>query len=38
MYPATITGIVGQERYRIHYDGYGNEWDDTVGLQRIQPK
>lgn len=38
MYPATVTGIVGQERYRIHYDGYGNEWDETVGLARIQPK
>ena len=38
IYPAFISGIVGQERYRIHYDGYGNEWDETVGLSRIQPK
>src|SRR5262245_9433905 len=38
MYPATITAIVGQERYRIHYEGYGNEWDETVGLNRIQPR
>lgn len=38
IYPAVITGIVGQERYRIHYEGYGNEWDETVGLSRIQPK
>jgi hypothetical protein len=38
IYPAVVTGIVGQERYRIHYEGYGNEWDETVGLSRIQPK
>lgn len=38
MYSAAITAIVGQERYRIHYEGYGAEWDETVGLSRIQPK
>lgn len=38
MYQATVIGIVGQERYKIHYDGYGSEWDETVGLSRIQPK
>lgn len=38
MYSATITSIVGPERYRIRYDGYGSEWDETVGLSRIQPK
>jgi hypothetical protein len=38
IYPAFIAGIVGPERYRIHYDGYGPEWDETVGLSRIQPK
>lgn len=38
MYPAVIVGIVGQERYRIHFDGYGDEWDDTVGLNRIQQR
>jgi len=38
MYPAVIVGIVGQERYRIHFEGYGDEWDDTVGLARIQPR
>jgi len=38
MYQAVITAIVGQERYRIHYEGYGPEWDETVGLSRIQPK
>ena len=38
MYGAVIVAIVGQDRYRIHYEGYGNEWDETVGLARIQPK
>jgi hypothetical protein len=38
MYPAIVVGIVGQERYRIHFEGYGDEWDDTVGLNRIQPR
>jgi len=38
MYQASITTIVGPEKYRIHYEGYGPEWDETVGLSRIQPK
>jgi hypothetical protein len=38
IYPATISGIVGQEKYRVSYDGYGHEWDEIVGLSRIQPK
>ena len=29
MYAARVTGIVGQERYRVHYEGYGSEWDET---------
>ena len=38
LYSAIITEIVGHERYRIHYEGYGNEWDETVELSRIQPR
>jgi hypothetical protein len=38
LYPAVVTAIVGQERYRIHYEGYGPEWDEQVGVSRIQPK
>ena len=34
----SINAIVGQERYRVHYDGYGPEWDETVELSRIQPR
>ena len=35
-YPAVIIGIVGPEKYRIHYQGYGNEWDENVGRDRIR--
>jgi hypothetical protein len=38
LYPAQIVGIVGREKYRVHYEGYGDEWNETVGLSRIQPK
>jgi hypothetical protein len=38
LYNAQITAIVGREKYRIHYEGYGSEWDENVGLDRIQPR
>jgi RNA binding activity-knot of a chromodomain len=37
-YPAVIVGVVGPERYRVHYDGYGNEWDENVGTDRMGSK
>ena len=37
-YPAQIVEVVGKEQYRVHYEGYGSEWDENVGLSRIQPK
>jgi hypothetical protein len=37
-YPAQIVDVVGKERYRVHYEGYGAEWDETVGLDRMQPR
>lgn len=37
-YAAQIIEVVGKERYRVHYEGYGSEWDETVGLSRIQPR
>jgi len=37
-YPAVIVGIVGPEKYRVHYEGYGNEWDENVATDRIQSK
>ena len=37
-YAAQIIEVVGKERYRVHYEGYGPEWDENVGLSRVQPK
>jgi hypothetical protein len=38
LYSAAILEEVGPDRFRVHYDGYGPEWDETVGLNRIQRK
>ncbi|MEM9691700.1 MAG: hypothetical protein AAGA56_04090 [Myxococcota bacterium] len=35
-YSAVIIGVVGPERYRVHYEGYGSEWDENVGRDRIK--
>lgn len=37
-YNAVIVGIVGPERYRLHYEGYGSEWDENVGRERLRSK
>ncbi len=34
-YPATIIKVQGADRYRIHYDGYKDNWDEDVGPDRI---
>lgn len=36
IYNATIVEVLGSERYRVRYDGYGNEWDEDIGLDRIR--
>ncbi|NUP10419.1 MAG: hypothetical protein HOW73_30585 [Polyangiaceae bacterium] len=38
LYPAQIVDVVGKERYKVRYEGYGSEWDEIVGLNRVQPK
>ena len=38
IYPATIVNVLGDDRYRVHYEGYGNEWDEDIALSRIQRK
>ena len=38
VYTATVLSVVGPDRYRVHYEGFGNEWDENVGLNRIQRK
>jgi hypothetical protein len=37
-YAATILNVLGDDRYRVHYEGYGNEWDEDIALSRIQRK
>jgi len=34
-YAATVIQI-GQNKVKIHYDGYGNNWDEWVGSNRIR--
>jgi hypothetical protein len=38
IYPATIVSVMGDDRYRVHYESYGSEWDEDVDLGRIQRK
>lgn len=33
-WPAVVTDVDADGRARIHYDGYGDEWDETVGPER----
>ncbi len=35
-YPATVIGTTPEGLTRIHYDGYGTEWDEDVGEDRIR--
>jgi hypothetical protein len=34
-FPATVIQPFG-DRFLIHYEGFGNEWNETVGLDRIR--
>ncbi len=35
---ASVIQVLGGGRYRIHYDGYDNSWDENVGPSRIRPR
>lgn len=35
IYTAIVQTVVAQDRFLVHYDGYGNEWDETVPIERI---
>lgn len=37
-YPATILSAQGSGQYMIHYDGYGDEWNEVVGEDRIRER
>ncbi len=34
-WPASILEVQGN-RYKIHYDNYGSEWDEAVSVKRIR--
>lgn len=36
VYNATIVEVLGSERYRVRYEGYGSEWDEEIGLDRVR--
>jgi hypothetical protein len=38
MYPATVVAVLGDDRYRVHYESYGDEWDEDIPMSRIQRK
>jgi hypothetical protein len=38
LYPATIIAVLGDDRYRVHYESYGDEWDEDIPMSRIQRK
>ena len=35
-YGASIIGIAGTDKYKIHYDGYESSWDEVVGPSRMK--
>jgi len=37
-YAAEIKSVEGQNRWKIGYDGYGANWDEIVGPERIRPR
>jgi len=37
-YAASVMEIKAPGRYKIHYDGYDNSWDETVGPSRIRAR
>ena len=36
VYHATIIEVLSDERYRVHYEGFGSEWDETIDVSRIK--
>ncbi len=37
-YPASVIAVPEPGAFTIHYDGYGAEWDETVGSARIRAR
>ncbi len=37
-YAAFVTAVTGRARYRVHYQGYDERWDEEVTADRIRGK
>ena len=35
-YTATILEVLGNERYRVHYEGYDDNWNEVVDIARMR--
>ena len=35
-YPGVIVAVEGVSRFRVHYDGYSEDWDETIPATRIR--
>jgi hypothetical protein len=35
VYAATVQSVLAADRFLIHYDGYGSEWDEPLSIGRI---
>jgi hypothetical protein len=36
VYPTTVIGVVDHDHAKVHYENFGNEWDEVVGRDRIR--
>lgn len=37
-WPARVVGVETAKRWRIHFDGWGEHWDEVVGPKRLRPQ
>jgi len=37
-YDATILEVEGKDKFKVHYDGWDDQWDESVDGNRIRPK
>ncbi|MCW5832642.1 MAG: hypothetical protein KIS78_09555 [Labilithrix sp.] len=37
-WPAVVLEKRGGERWLVHYDGYGSDWDEVVGSERVRAR
>jgi hypothetical protein len=37
-YPSTILSVLPDDKFKIHFDGWSNSWDEVVPISRIKTK